>query len=199
MHLIRDSDIEVPIVLIAIYGLRREEALGIKWDKVDWENNTITISHVITTTTVNGKRVINKSDNTKNNSSYRSLPLSPVRDFLLDVKRKQEADKKLFGNTYKNDDNYICVNDEGELIKPDTLTKKFARFLKKNNLPKIRVHDLRHSVGSLLIKEVSTRAVQEWLGHANVSTTEIYTHLDSKDKETTAEIITEKLRLIKTA
>ena len=60
---------------------------------------------------------------------------------------------------------------------------------------KIRLHDLRHSVGSLLIKSASTQEVQEWLGHANVSTTEIYTHLDSKNKVNTANIIMDKLCL----
>lgn len=82
-------------------------------------------------------------------------------------------------------------------MKPDRLTKRFSKFLKDNNLKKIRVHDLRHSIGSLLIKEASTREVQEWLGHANVSTTEIYTHLDSKNKEHTANVIKSKLYIEK--
>lgn len=78
-------------------------------------------------------------------------------------------------------------------------SRKFSKFLKDNNLKKIRLHDLRHSVASLLIKGASTREVQDWLGHANVSTTEIYTHLDSTDKEHTANIIMEKLNLEKEA
>lgn len=196
---IKGSDIEIPVTLIAIYGLRREEILGLRWSQIDWENNLLTISHVVTQTTIDHKRILSKSNTTKNNSSYRSLPLEPVKDFLLSIKEQQEKDKKIFGNAYKNAENYICVNEEGTLIKPDTLTRKFSKFLKDNDLKKIRLHDLRHSVASLLIKGASTREVQDWLGHANVSTTEIYTHLDSTDKEHTANIIMEKLNLEKKA
>lgn len=194
---IKGSDIEVPITLIAVYGLRREEVIGLKWSQIDWENNLLTISHVVTQTTIKHKRIMSKSNTAKNLSSYRSLPLDPVKNFLLKVKEQQEINKKRFGNAYKNTENYICVNEEGELMKPDRLTKRFSKFLKDNNLKKIRVHDLRHSIGSLLIKEASTREVQEWLGHANVSTTEIYTHLDSKNKEHTANVIKSKLYIEK--
>ena len=194
---IKDIEIEIPVMLVAYYGLRREEALGLKWNRIDFENDTITIAHVVTTTTINHKHIINKVDIAKNNSSYRTLPLIPVvKDFLLKVKRKQDKSKKLFGNAYKNYDNYVCVNDEGELIKPNTLTRKFSKFLKDNNLRKIRLHDLRHSVGSLLIKEISTREVQEFLGHSNVSTTELYTHLDCSSKQVAANVISNVLKMV---
>ena len=164
LKLIKQSDIAVPVMLIAHYGMRREEAIGLKYSQVNWDTNEIIISHVVTTTTIDGKRVLNKSDIPKNDSSFRTLPLIPVmREFLLDVKKQQDADRKLFGNSYKNTEHYICVDAEGKLINPDTLTKKFAKFLKDNGLKKIRLHDLRHSVGTLLIKKVSTREVQEWL------------------------------------
>lgn len=187
---IKGTDIEVPVMLVAYYGLRREEVLGLKWNRIDFENETITIAHTVTTTTINHKHIINKEDIAKNNSSYRTLPLIPnIKQFLLHIKAKQDTNKKFFGNAYKNNDNYVCVNDEGELINPNTLTRKFTKFLNDNNLEKIRFHDLRHSVGSLLIKQVSTREVQEWLGHSNVSTTELYTHLDCSSKQTTANVI----------
>lgn len=107
---------------------------------------------------------------------------------------KQEKNKNFFGNAYKNSENYICVNSEGELIKPDTLTRKFSKFLKDNNLRKIRFHDLRHSVGSILIKQVSTREVQEFLGHSNIQTTELYTHLDDSAKIIAANAISKMLQ-----
>ena len=151
-------------MIIAYYGIRREEAIGLKLNRINWDTNEITIAHVVTTTTINGKRVINKSDIPKNSSSYRTLPLVPaMREFLLDVKGQIDANKKFFGNTYKNNEGYICVDSEGKLINPDTLTKKFTKFLKDNGLRKIRLHDLRHSIGTLLIKQVSTREVQQYL------------------------------------
>jgi len=192
---IKGIDIEIPVILAAYYGLRREEVLDIKKNRIDFENNTITIAHVVTTTTINHKHIINKVDIAKNNSSYRTLPLIPIiKQFLIEVLEKQEKNKNFFGNAYKNSENYICVNSEGELIKPDTLTRKFSKFLKDNNLRKIRFHDLRHSVGSILIKQVSTREVQEFLGHSNIQTTELYTHLDDSDKIIAANAISKMLQ-----
>lgn len=83
---------------------------------------------------------------------------------------------------------------DGSLISPNALTKKFAKFLKDNNLRKIRVHDIRHSVATILLNNgANLREVQDNMGHSNVSTTEIYTHLDSSNKEHTASIMNDIL------
>lgn len=161
---IKGIDIEVPTMITAWYGFRREETMGLKWDRIDFDNDTITIAHTVSVTTINHKRVIVKKDIPKNKSSYRTLPLIPeIKKFLLKVKRHQDQQKMLFGNSYKNDENYICVDDEGKLISPDIVSKHFKSFLEDNKLRIIRFHDLRHSIGSLLIKKSSTREVQIWL------------------------------------
>lgn len=188
---IKGMKLEVPLLITSFLGLRRSEVLGIKWDRISFKENTITIAHTITQTTKNNKRKVIKKDLTKNDSSYRTLPMPiQLRDFLQKVKKTQEENEKIFGNSYQNIENYVCVDMEGKLILPDSLTKGFSKFLKDNNLKKIRVHDLRHTVGSLLINNGSTlREVQEWLGHSNVQTTEIYTHLDSSTKVHSANVL----------
>ena len=188
---LKGTTLETPALITSFLGLRRSEVLGIKWNRVDFEENTITIAHTVTLTTKDKKRLIIKKDITKNDSSFRTLPMPIIlKEYLQDLKEKQKEDKKLFGNSYKNDENYVCVDMEGKLILPDTFTKGFSKFLKDNNLKKIRVHDLRHTVGSLLINNGSTlREVQKWLGHSNVQTTEIYTHLDSNSKIHSANVI----------
>ena len=181
---IRGCKLEIPIFITALLGVRRSEALGLKWNRVDFEEGTITIAHTITQSTVNHQRVVVKKELGKNKSSYRTLPMPLIlKEFLKEIQEKQKENKKIFGNSYKNTENYVCVDMEGNLIKPDSLTKEFSKFLKENNLPKIRVHDLRHTIGSLLIQNGSSlREIQEWLGHSNVKTTEIYTHLDASTK-----------------
>ena len=162
MKKIIGNEIEIPVIIASYYGFRREEVIGLKWNRIDFDNNTITIAHVVTATTINHKKVIDKKDIPKNSTSYRTLPLiNAVKEYLQKVKEKQEKNKNLFKNSYKNNEGYVCVNEEGNLINPDTLTKKFAKFLKDNELRKIRFHDLRHSIGSLLISKASTRQVQE--------------------------------------
>lgn len=72
----------------------------------------------------------------------------------------------------------------GNLIRPDTLTTHFKAFLKRHNLPVIRLHELRHTCASILIVcGVSMKAVQEWLGHSTFNTTaDIYSHLNYSSK-----------------
>ena len=119
----------------------------------------------MTQATINNKRVIVQKDKLKNKSSYRSLPLIPlVRNLLLKEKEKQDFNKKLYGNTYKNAENYICVRDNGELMKPDTITNQFPRLLQQLGMKKITLHNLRHSCASILLSNgISMKEIQEWL------------------------------------
>lgn len=74
----KGTKLEIPIFLGAFYGLRRSEALGLKWNAIDFQNNTITIRHTVTSCTIGGKRVQMAQDTTKTKSSMRTLPLVPA-------------------------------------------------------------------------------------------------------------------------
>ena len=103
-----------------------------------------------------------------------------------------KKDKDYFGKGYKTEyDGFVCVNAEGGIILPDHLTKTFEKLLKKNDLKHIRLHDLRHSCASLMLANgVQMKQIQEWLGHANYSTTaDVYSHLDFTSKLQSAETI----------
>ncbi len=130
---------------------------------------------------------------TKNLSSFRTLPLIPeVEQALLAAKEQQKAQKKLCGRSYcKNYQEYICVDEMGQIVSPDYVTRVFPAVLMANNRKKIRFHDLRHSCASLLLKNnVSMKEVQIWLGHSNYSTTaNIYAHLDTESKRNAANTI----------
>ena len=130
---------------------------------------------------------------TKNLSSFRTLPLIPeVEQALLAAKEQQKAQKKLCGRSYCKDyQEYICVDEMGQIVSPDYVTRVFPAVLMANNRKKIRFHDLRHSCASLLLKNnVSMKEVQIWLGHSNFSTTaNIYAHLDTESKRNAANTI----------
>ena len=70
----KDHPYSLLIQMTAFYGLRRSEALGLKWDAIDFERNTITIRHIVTEAEVDGKSVIISEDRAKTKSSLRSLP-----------------------------------------------------------------------------------------------------------------------------
>lgn len=118
-----------------------------------------------------------------------------IADLLLEYKEKYKNDKKFFGNTYCNDyKDYICLNENGELMKPDTISRNFSRILAKNNFKKIRLHDLRHSCATLLLRNgVPMSEIQKWLGHSSIRTTERYAHLNQNDKQIPAQMIYSKL------
>ena len=196
----KGSKLELPILFGAFYGLRRSEAIGLKWDAIDFDQNTITIRHTVTSCDLDGKRILVAADTTKTKSSMRTLPLVPfMRERLLALKEEQEDNRRLCGRSYIKDYiGYVCVNEIGDLIKPHYVTESFPKLLKANGLRPVRYHDLRHSCASLLLANgVPMKQIQEWLGHSDFSTTaNIYAHLDYSSKLTSADAMLNGLGLV---
>lgn len=197
LALVSDTIFEIPITMMLFYGLRREEAIGLKWQNIDFDNDTFLIAHTVTETKVDGHLQMVKEDLTKNSSSYRSLPLvAPVKELLLEKKQSIQEYRKLFRRSYyREDSDYVCVNEIGELIKPRTLSDNFKRIIRQNKIRNLRLYDCRHTAASLMLKNgVNMKQIQMILGHSDFATTaNIYSHLDYSDKipatETMKEII----------
>lgn len=187
----KGTKLEFPILFGAFYGLRRSEALGLKWDAIDFENDSITIRHTVTSVTLDGKVQVVASDTTKTKSSLRTLPLVPfVKERLLVLKKEQENNRRLCGRSYhKQYAGYVCINEMGDLIKPHYVTEQFPKLLDANGLRRIRFHDLRHSCASLMLANgVPMKQIRDWLGHSDFSTTaNIYAHLDYSTKLSSAD------------
>ena len=173
--------LELIIQLAAFYGLRRAEVMGLRWEAIDFEAKTLTIRHIVTSTRIDGKKILVEADRAKTKSSLRTLPLvDPIAERLKAVKEQQEYNQKICGNCYNQEYlGYVFVDAMGNLIQPDSVTTGFPQLLKENGLRRIRFHDLRHSCASLLLKEgVPMKQIQEWLGHSDISTTaNIYAHM----------------------
>lgn len=186
LEIIKGTPIETPVMFAIYYGLRRSEILGIKWSAIDFHNKTLTVRHKIVPVSDNGKYRLNKSDKLKNKSSYRSMPINDeLHNFLLDLRKKQDENKKFAGNVYNNDYNeYVCVNELGNILLPNYVTKKFKDLLQDNDLRVIRLHDLRHSCASLLLHlGYNMKDIQLWLGHGDIGTTmNIYAHIETSRK-----------------
>ncbi|MBE6970714.1 MAG: site-specific integrase, partial [Ruminococcaceae bacterium] len=127
------------IAVTIIYGLRRSELLGLKWDSIDFERGLVTIKHTVSKVS----KVVEK-DKTKNASSRRSFPLTDdARIIFLQAKADEENNRQLMGKGYQQN-SYVFKWPDGRPFSPDYVSRHFSRLLKSNNLPHIRFHDLRH-------------------------------------------------------
>ncbi len=161
-------------MLAVYYGVRRSEALGLSWGNVDFEHKEIRICQKAMEISRNGKKTVVINDTMKTESSRRTLPLIPdVEDILLKHKAKQEAYQKQFRKGYSQEHlGMVFVDQVGNLLKPNYVTTRFPKMLKKYGLRPIRYHDPRHTCASLLLgKNINMKLIQMWLGHSNMSTT----------------------------
>ncbi len=176
-----------PLIYTTLYyGLRRSEVLGLKWDAIDFENDTLEIKHtVVKHTTIVAK------DKTKTAAGKRKYALLPeIKEVLLNLKKEAQNNKKILGKEYQNTD-YIFVWPDGKPYRPDYITREFQKVLKRNDFPQMRFHDLRHSCASILYdKGWELKDIQTWLGHADIETTaDVYTHISNTRKNNMAKDI----------
>lgn len=176
----KDERLHPLVYITSVYGLCRSELLGLKWDSIDFERQMLTICHTVVKVT----KVVEK-DKTKNASSFRSFPLTPAaRKIFMEMKQKEEVNRKLFGKQYHQND-YVFKWEDGRPYSPDYISHAFSSLLEKYDFPHIRFHELRHSCASMLLTQgYGLKDVQEWLGHSDIKmTANIYGHLDTKRKQ----------------
>ena len=175
------------VVLLGVsVGLRRGEMLGLKWPSINFEAKTISIRE---NRVMADKELITKGP--KSAAGQRTVSIGDeVVAALSQARMDYFNDRAELGAKFRDDD-YVVRQKDGRPLRPDSMTQKWERFLERNNLPHIRLHDLRHSHATALIQAgVSPKVVQQRLGHADVSITlNTYTHvLPGMDQEAAAKI-----------
>lgn len=161
--------------LIAITtGLRRGEILGLRWKDVDFESKALSIRKNLVI--LNNKPTL-QDPKTKDSSRFVTLP-SLVINALIEHKRIQDEEKQMIGDDYNTLDLVICTS-VGTPVGPRNLLRSFHNLLKKADLPKMRLHELRHSHATLMLKQGEhPKVVSERLGHSNTRITmDIYSHV----------------------
>ncbi len=186
LEVIKGDPIEPAVYLGLFLGLRRSEAVGLRWKDVDMENGTVHIRN-----TVVRFSSVTELEKTKSRASKRDLFMpKALKAYLKTVWDRQEEDRRLTGRSF-SDTEHICQWPDGTVFQPSYVSHRFSNVLKKNGLPHIRFHDLRHTAGSLLVNGGHTiKQVQEFLGHEKASTTlDIYTHVSLEGKKDTADVM----------
>jgi integrase len=180
--------LKIPVMLALLLGLRRGEVLGLSWDAVDLDNKTISV--VQNLEYVDGKYYF-KDPKTLKSKRTISIPKSLVA--LLREHYKWQCEVKVRSkNTWGTDQNLVCTRKKNGLpMTPHVLSDMFNKYLKRNNLPHVRFHDLRHTNASLMLASgVSSKVAGNRLGHSKVSITlDLYSHvMESVDIEAAEKI-----------
>jgi len=170
--------------LIALRGLRRGEAAGLRWADVDLNGRVIVIGQQ---RIAYGHTIAVGPPKTA--SSRRVIALDRVTARLLRTHlRRQRAERHAAGGT-RQDSGYVFTTPDGAPLHPDWPTRRFHRLVELSGLPPVRLHDLRHGAATLAhATGADLKTVQELLGHASiVLTTDTYTSVLLDLHFTTAE------------
>jgi len=186
MRAAQGTEMELLIALAVALGLRRGELLGLRWADIDFENKTLTVSNNLVQTM---KGSVNKDP--KSESSNRTIDLPESLIVLLKKHKKiQSENRLLLGSSYKTD-GHVCCKADGSSYCPGYYSKKFKKFLKEKGLSHIRLHDLRHSNATLMLKYgVQPKVASSRLGHSSIAITlDLYSHVLSGMQKEVAEKI----------
>jgi len=164
-------------VLILVLGFRRGEVLGLTWEHVNLDAGEVTVQHQLQRIR---RRLVH--DETKTEASTATLPLPQVCLTALQLRRKeQEAARQAAGDLWTDSD-FVFTTRYGTPIEPRNFNRSFADRSAKAGVRRIRLHDTRHTCGSLLAAlDVHPRTAMQILRHSKIAVTmEVYTHVPSE-------------------
>ncbi|MEW6045890.1 MAG: tyrosine-type recombinase/integrase [Bacillota bacterium] len=162
-------------VLALTTGMRKGELLGLRWQDVDLERATLEVRQSLVR--VHGKPVFQQP---KTARARRTVELTPLAvEALRRHRAKQAQERLLAGSSWLNHGLVFCQRDGRPLDPMNVYNRNFKRVLAKAGLDGVRLHDLRHTHATLLLKSgANPKVVSERLGHASTAfTMDVYSHV----------------------
>ena len=168
-----DHELYPLYLLAATTGMRRGELAGLPWHNVDLEAARLTINQQI----VSVQYQLIESD-LKTPTSRRNIDLDPRTVAELRRHRRSQLEERM-ATGHRGDDGYVFAKPDGSPIHPDLISQTFERAVAKLDVPRIRLHDLRHTHATILLQQnVHPKVVSERLGHSSVAfTMTVYQHV----------------------
>ena len=160
-------------LLAATTGMRRGELAGLTWRNVDLDAARLTVNRQILSV---GYNIIESS--LKSATSRRTIDLGPLTVAELRRHRRNQLEQRM-ATGRRSDDGYVFAKPDGSPVHPDYISQTFRRAVAKLDVPRIRLHDLRHTHASILLQQgVNAKVVSERLGHSSVAfTMTVYQHV----------------------
>ena len=155
--------------------MRRGEVLALRWSDIDLDGGILSVTRTLEKSRNGGL----KFKQPKTQKSRRTISLPGITVDALKLHRVEQAELMLSLGAGWNEDGLVCMKNAGDPITPDTLTSNFKNMIKRTGLPLIRLHDLRHTHATQLLKAgVHPKIAQERLGHATIAVTlDLYSHV----------------------
>ena len=175
LDLARQTPYHAAFHVLAFCGLRRGEAIAMKWTNVDLERGIMSV--VATAQRLKGRGVV--SQPTKSAAGRRGIALDANTVNVLRAHKAAQAEYRLRLGPLYDDHGLVFGGPSGRPLDPAVLTRNFEKLAKKAGISGLRLHDLRHGHASGLIKAgVHPRVVQDRLGHASSAfTMQVYGHV----------------------
>jgi integrase len=177
--------------VMALTGLRRSEAAGLRWSDLDLAHKRLTVNQAATV--VGPDEVLGPP---KSKRSRRRLALDDETVTILRKHKVERTETYLRLGVTATAGDRVFADDLGGPLRPDSIGRAFDRLVAKHGLPEIRLHDLRHTHAShLLAADVNVKIVSDRLGHASVSfTLDTYAHVMPGQQADAAEAAAALLR-----
>lgn len=171
---IKNTNMELLILLDLATGLRQGELLALDWEHIDLEKKEIKVEKSVKEIYVyddeNTKHIETVFQSPKTIHSFRAVS---IPDVLIDVLKN-----------FENKDGLLFQDKDGNPLKAKNVSYKWSKILKNCNIPHKKFHAIRHTYGSMLLKNgVDIETVAELMGHSAISITQIYLHSTSNQKQ----------------
>lgn len=172
----RGGPLEAFVVLALTTGMRHGEMAALRWKDIHFNDGSLKIERSVQRL---GQRFVEGDPKTRKSAREIMLPQMTVEALQRHKERQQEALAR--AGIQWQEHNLVFCDKQGNFIHAMTTLNRFHRLLKKAGLPRMRIHDLRHTASTLFILVMGQpdKLVQELLGHESLEMTEgLYTHAE---------------------
>jgi integrase len=171
---VKGDRLEALFTVALAVGLRRGEALGLRWQDIDLNKGTLTVSNALQR--IDGKLELVPP---KSEASRRTLALPGIALARLREHKIRQAEERLAAGATWTDTGFVFTTTLGTPMDGDNVYKRYKSILTGAGLRDQRFHDLRHCCGTMLVAQgVHPRVVMEVLGHSQISITmDLYAHV----------------------